>query len=92
MLRTKLISDNFGNPIDSNVYYFQEATFYDLLEYILDKRSGNQYGTTSDIKSFSEREKIPLDQLVVQYDTIRYKPDLGFDHIFYCKLKRTSFT
>jgi len=83
----KSISDNFGNPVDSNVYYFQEATFFDLIEYILDKKTGYKYSSIHDIKSFSESVKIPLDQLVVGYDTLRYKPELEFFSYFLYKLK-----
>lgn len=83
----KSVSDNFGNPLDSNVYYFQEATFFDLFEYTLDKKTGNKYGNIQDIKSFSDSEKIPLDQLVVQYDTIRSKLELEFLSYFLYKLK-----
>jgi len=83
----KSVCDNFGNPMDSNVYYFQKATFFDLFEYTLDKKTGYKYGNIGDIKSFSEREKIPLDRLVVQYDTIRNLPGLEFLSYFLYKLK-----
>lgn len=81
------LSDNIGNPIDSNVYYFPEATFFDLIEYTLDKKTGYQHYNIGDIKSFSEKEKIPIDRLVVQYDTFRYIQRLEWFSYFFYKLK-----